>query len=339
MILGATALGGIFLVGTLWYTLVEKWPVIDAAYMTMITLTTVGFGEIYPLSELSRLFTMALILMGVLIIGYIVNRFSELLIEGYFQERIRMRQEERLIKTLKEHYIICGYGRMARQVAYEFEAEGINFLVIDFESHRVEEARQRGYIAIEGDATLDDILHRAKIEEAICLVSALPSDAENLYTVLSAKTLNPDIRTIARASNEEAVKKLQRAGADEVISPYITGGKRIAAAALRPQVVDFVDGILSGSERSFYMEELKLDPNVCSFIGKTLSDAQLRSHSGALVLAIRREDGDLIPGPTGETLLLAGDLLICMGTPDQLRKLNQLLDPIRSAFLRFPKEK
>jgi len=330
MILGVTALGGVFLLGTLWYTLVEKWPVIDAAYMTMITLTTVGFGEIYPLTELSRLFTMALILIGVLIIGYIVNRFSELLIEGYFQERIRMRQEERLIKTLKHHYIICGYGRMARQVAYEFEAEGINFLVIDFESHRVEEARQRGYIAIEGDATLDDILHRAKIEEAICLVSALPSDAENLYTVLSAKTLNPNIRTIARASNEEAVKKLQRAGADQVISPYITGGKRIAAAALRPQVVDFVDGILSGSDRSFYMEELKLDPKVCTYIGKTLSDAQLRSHSGALVLAIRREEGELITGPTGETQLKAGDMLICMGTPEQLRKLNQLLDPIRT---------
>lgn len=338
IIWGTTALGGVFVVGTLWYTLVEKWPLIDAAYMTMITLTTVGFGEIYPLSEESRLFTMGLILMGVFIIGYIVNRFSGLLIEGYFQERIRMRQEQRLIDTLKEHYIICGYGRMARHVAIEFEAEGIAFILIDFDEGRIEEAKDRGYIAIQGDATLDDVLHRAKIEDAICLVSALPSDAENLYAIISAKTLNPNIRTIARASNEEAVKKLKRAGADEVISPYITGGKRIAAAALRPGVVDFVDGILSGTDRSFYMEELRLDPKVCTFIGKTLKDAHLRSHSGALVLAIRREDGELIPGPTGETELKAQDLLICMGTPEQLRLLNQLLDPIRTKSLRFPRK-
>jgi voltage-gated potassium channel len=161
-------------------------------------------------------------------------------------------------------------------------------------------------------------------------VAALSSDAENLYTVLSAKTLHPKIRALARASTEEAVQKLQRAGADSVVSPYITGGRRLAAAALRPQVMDFVDGILTGSERSYYLEEIRLDSEIGDYLGQTLSEARLRVQSGALVLAIRRQDGTLIPGPTGDTMLLIGDALICMGTPEQLRALNRLLLPRRS---------
>jgi len=168
-------------------------------------------------------------------------------------------------------------------------------------------------------------------------VAALTSDAENLYTVLSAKTLNPKIRAIARASTEEAVQKLQRAGADAVVSPYITGGRRLAAAALRPQVMDFVDGILTGTDRAFYMEEFLIDPKTCPCVGLSLSQAQLRSRSGALVLAIRRADGTLIGGPTGDTELMAGDLLICMGTAEQLRNLTQILIPMRSDGLRLPK--
>jgi voltage-gated potassium channel len=248
-------LAGIFVIGTLWYKVIEQWSWLDAAYMTAITLSTVGFGEIHPLKEKSRLFTMGLILMGLVTIGYIVNRFTEALIEGYFQQRIRLTQEKQLIERLKEHYIVCGFGRMGRQVATEFQAESIPFVVIDSNPDQIEAAKQSGYIALQGDATLDDSLIKVNVEKALCLVAALGSDAENLYTVLSAKTLNPKIRAIARASTEEAVKKIQRAGADAVVSPYITGGKRLASAALRPQVMDFVDGILTGTDRSFYMEE------------------------------------------------------------------------------------
>ena len=197
-----------------------------------------------------------------------------------------------MIDTLTKHYIVCGYGRTGRQVAREFQAEGIPFIVIDSRAEQVEEAKQLGYIVMQGDATLDDSLLGARITQAVCLVAALPSDAENLYTVLSAKTLNTEIRTIARASNEEAVQKLQRAGADAVVSPYITGGRRLAAAALRPQVMDFVDGILTGSNSSLYMEEFLLDPEQCPYVGQTLREARLRLQSGALVLAIRRQDGD-----------------------------------------------
>ncbi len=340
LVRGGIALAGIVLIGTLWYWLVEQWSFPDAAYMTIITLSTVGFSEVRPLGNRGKIFTIVLILMGLIAIGYIVNRFTEALIQGYFQEGIKQRQEKSLIESLDRHYIVCGFGRTGRHVAREFFAEGIPFIIIDDNLEEVEEIKQLGYTVILGDATLDESLIRAKIERAICLVTALPSDAENLYTVLSAKTLNPRIRAIARASSEEAVQKLQRAGADAVVSPYITGGKRLASAALRPQVMDFVDGILTGSNRSFYLEEFLIDSQDCPYVGKSLRDAKLRSKSGALVLAIRRFDGNLIAGPTGDTLILERDALICMGTAEQLRDLNKLLGPINSTNLpRLPKQK
>jgi len=334
---GAIALGGVFLIGTSWYSLVEGWSWEDAAYMTVITLATVGYSETHPLGSRGRLFTIALILLGVVNIGYIVNRFTEAIIQGYFQEGIRLQQQRRLMESLTEHYIICGFSRTGRQIAKEFRAEDAPFVVIDADMESVQRAQAEGYTAYQGDATLDDTLLKVGIERAICIVAALPSDAENLYIVLSAKTLNQAIRVIARASTEEALQKLRRGGADEVISPYITGGKRMAAAALRPQVLDFVDGILTGADRQLYMEEFLLDPAFCPFVGQTLQKARLRSQSGALVLAIRRVDGTLIGGPTGDTVLMPGDRLIGMGTAEQLRSLNQILGPIGSQKLRRPK--
>lgn len=338
LLAGAIALAGVFLTGTLWYRLVEGWSWEDAAYMTVITLATVGYGETRPLGARGRLFTIALILMGVVTIGYIVNRFTEAVIQGYFQEGIRLRQQRRLMESLSGHYILCGFGRTGRQIASEFKAEGVSFVVVDVDATSIESARQLGYMAIQGDATLDETLLNLQIERAECLVAALTSDAENLYTLLSAKTLNPQIRAIARASTQEALKKLQRAGADAVVSPYITGGKRMAAAALRPQVMDFVDGILTGGDREFYLEEVRLDPAICPCIGQTLREAKLRSQTGALILAIRRTDGTLIGGPTADTELMAGDLLICMGTAEQLRQINQILGPIRNRVPRPPKQ-
>ncbi|MTJ14086.1 potassium channel protein [Anabaena sp. UHCC 0187] len=335
---GVLALACIFLIGTLWYSLVEGWKWEDAAYMTVITLSTVGYGETNLLGSRGRLFTIALILMGVVNLGYIVNRFTAAVIEGYFLEGIRLRQQRRLMESLSEHYIICGFSRTGRQIAREFQAEGVSFVIIDAELESVQKAQEIGYTVFQGDATLDDSLLKVGITKAICIVAALPSDAENLYTVLSAKTLNPDIRAIARASTEEALQKLQRGGADAVISPYITGGKRMAAAALRPQILDFVDGILSGTDRQLYMEEFLLDPGRCPFVGQSLQKAKLRSQSGALVLAIRRIDGTLIGGPTGDTILISGDTLICMGTAEQLRDLNQILGPINSQQFRKPKQ-
>ena len=329
LINGVLSLGGVFFLGTTWYHLVEGWRWLDAAYMSIITLATVGFMEVNPLGDRGRLFTIALILMGVVSIGYIVNRFTDALIQGYFQAGLRTRQQRRMIEALSGHYIICGFGRMGQQIALEFQAEGAAFAVVDANLEPIQLAEELGYIGLQGNATLDETLLKVGIRQAACVITALPSDAENLYTILSAKTLNPDIRAISRASGEDAVQKMQRAGADAVVSPYITGGKRMAAAALRPQVMDFVDGILSGSDRTFYMEEFEIDAQTCPHIGETLREAGIRTKSGALVLAIRRADGSLISGPTAETRLMPDDHLICMGTAEQLRQLNQILCPMR----------
>jgi voltage-gated potassium channel len=336
LVQGIGLLLGVVLTGTAWYHWVEGWRLLDALYMTVITLASVGFMEVNPLGDRGRLFTIALILMGIISLGYIVNRFTEAMIQGYFREGLRLRRLQRVLDELTNHYILCGFGRMGQQIAQEFEVEKVPFVIADTELEPVKLASELGYVVVQGNATLDETLVRMGIDRAACLIAALPSDAENLYTVLSAKTLNPQIRAIARASTEEALIKLQRAGADVVISPYITGGKRMAAAALRPQVIDFVDGILSGGDRTFYMEEFELDPANCPHIGETLQEAGLRARSGALILAIRRADGTPIVGPNADTVLLQGDQLISMGTVEQLRDLNQLLSPMQKKSLRRP---
>ncbi|NEQ43190.1 MAG: potassium channel protein [Leptolyngbya sp. SIOISBB] len=325
---GAIALGGVLVSGIFWYKLVEGWTWLDAIYMSVITLATVGFAEVQPLGARGRIFTIVLILMGVVVIGYILNSFSEALIQGHFQAGMRLRQRRRLMDSLTGHYIICGFGRTGRQVASEFAIEQIPFIVVDSDEHSIQAAQEFGFIAYQGDATQDQVLQRVGIERAVGLIAALPSDAENLYTVLSAKTLATQIRTIARASSEEAVQKIQRGGADVVISPYITGGKRMAAAALRPQVVDFLEGILSGGDRTVYVEEFLISADDCPKVNQTLGEAELRSKSGALILAIRRSDHTLIVGPNANTMICAGDMVIGMGTSEELRRLNQILSPI-----------
>ncbi len=327
---GLTALGGVFFGGTLWFWLVEHWSLVDSAYMTIITLSTVGFTEIQTLDSRGRIFTMILILTGIVTIGYLVNRFTEALLQGYFQEGIRLKEKKNVIDKLSKHYILCGFGRTGFHVARELYVEKTPFIIIDMGDDELEKAQQLGYLVVQGDATLDEYLIEAKIESAACIIAALSSDADNVYTVISAKALNPNIRAIARASNEEAINKLERAGADAVVSPYVTGGKRLAAAALRPQIMDFVDGILSGGDRSFYLEEFLLDEEQCPCLGQTLKEARLRNRSGALVVAIRTAQGQLIAGPNGENILIAGDSLICMGTAEQLRTLNSILGPINS---------
>lgn len=328
-LIGATiSLGVILIIGTIGYTLLEHWSLVDAAYMTVITLSTVGFSETHPLSPQSRVFTIVLIFMGIVNIGFLLNRLTDAFTQGYFQDRLRLQRQERLINTLDQHYIVCGFGRIGYQVALEFAAENIPFVVIDRAETEIERAMNLGYPAIQGDAGLDSTLTLAGIERAQCLVITLASDPDNLYILLSAKTLNAQIRTIARATHEEAVHKLQRAGADTVISPYVTGAKRMAAAALRPQIINFLDGILTSSDRSFYLEEFQVLPQTCPYVGQTVNLADLITQSGSLILAIGRKDGSLLKSPSGSIHLLEGDTFICLGTPEQLRSLNQLLIPL-----------
>jgi voltage-gated potassium channel len=339
LITNISLLIGLVVTGTLGYRLIEGWSWFDALYMTVITLATIGYGETNPLHMQGRIFTVILIVMGVATISYIATQFTAAIANGHIYNIFQARRQRKFMQSLHDHYIICGFGRTGKQVSAEFAAEGsISFVVIDSAPEAIEQAEQMGYPAIQGDAALDQTLFAVGIDRATCIVAALPSDAENLYTVLSAKTLNPEIRAIARASNEEAMQKLRRGGADEVISPYITGGKRMAAVALRPQVMDFVDGIIAGENRSFYIEEYRIDDS--SYVGISLKKASLRAQTGVLVLAIRRADGHLIAGPDGNTEILEGDVLISMGTPEQLRALNQILSPLdKKNKIRLPRTK
>jgi voltage-gated potassium channel len=321
---------GVMTLGTVGYMVIEGWNFLDSLFMTVITLSSVGYGETRPLDTPGRIFTIVLILMGVAALGNLLSQLARAVAEGYFQEGLQGRRRFRMLSKIENHYIVCGYGRIGQQVCRDFVAEGAAFVILEKDPDLVRKAEQDGFLALPGDASSDETLLEAGIERARCVLSALPSDAENLYVVLSAKILNPKILAIARASSDEGALKLERVGADKVVSPYVTGAKRMAALALRPQVIDLLETVSIGGSQAYIEEFLlpKVDKEfTCPYLHKSLKEAELRSKSGALVLAIRRDSGDFIGNPTADARLEPGDLLICMGTGEQLRKLAQVILP------------
>jgi voltage-gated potassium channel len=321
---------GVIVLGTTGYMVIEGWDFLDSLFMTVITLASVGYGETRPLNTPGRIFTIVLILMGVAALGNLLSQLARGVAEGYFQEGLQGRRRLKMLSKIENHYIVCGYGRIGQQVCRDFVAEGAAFVILEKDPDLVRKAEEDGFLALAGDASSDETLLEAGIERARCVLSALPSDAENLYVVLSAKILNPKILTIARASSDEGALKLERVGADKVVSPYVTGAKRMAALALRPQVIDLMETVSIGGSQA-YIEELLLpkvdQESTCPYLHKSLKDAELRTKSGALVLAIRRDSGEFLGNPTADTCLEPGDLLICMGTGEQLRKLAQVILP------------
>lgn len=324
------AIAALILVGVIGYVLIERWSFFDALYMTVITLAGVGYQETHPLDWQGRLFTIVLILLGVTALGFLISQVLQAVNAGYFRDSNEYNKRQRMVNKLTNHFIVCGFGRMGRRVCEEFAKDGAPFVVIEADAVAYEAARAKGYLVFQGDASTDQLLIEAAIERAKCIVCSLPSDAGNLFIIISARNLNPKIRTITRASTDESAIKLKRGGADEVISPYDTGARRMASIALRPGVVDFVETAITGNNRQFYIEEFKLDPETCPYIGKQLQDTDFRTQSGALVLAIRRLDGNLIGGPTGDTVLQAEDLLFCLGSAAQLRTFASLLLPLNT---------
>jgi len=324
------AIVGLLMLGVVGYMILEGWDFLDALYMTVITLASVGYGETRPLDPPGRVFTILLILLGVAALGFLINQVLQAVSEGYFREGLELRRRQRMINKLANHFIVCGFGRMGRRICTEFAQDNMSFVVIEQEPQSYARAQQAGYIALLGDASTDQTLVEAGIERARCIVCALPSDADNLFIILSARNLNPKIRTITRASSDEAAIKLRRGGADEVVSPYDAGARRMAAIALRPGVVDFIEATFVGNNRQIYIEEFRIDAQNCPYIGKRLQDTNLRTQTGTLILAIRRADGSLIGGPTGDTLFLDGDLLFCLGSSTQLKAFTDLLLPLRT---------
>jgi voltage-gated potassium channel len=316
----------VLLAGTVGYVLIEGWSWWDAFYMTVITITTVGYGEVHPLSPAGRAFTVLIILGGVGTFFYGFTALTALLASGQLAERRERRRHARMLDKLEGHFILCGFGRMGEIIAREFARQRAPFVIVDRNPDRVHLALEHGYMAVEADASNEDVLKRLRLDRARGLVAAVSTDAENVYAVLSARLLKPDLFIVGRAETDDARAKLKRAGADRVISPYHIGGLQLAQTALRPAVVDFVTLATSSENLDLNLEQVHLDER-STLVGRTLLDAGLRQKYGVVVVGIRRADGRMDFNPPPETSMRAGDDLVVMGRAASLHHLEAAADP------------
>jgi voltage-gated potassium channel len=314
----------VLVVGTVGFVFIEGYPWFDAFYMTLTTITTVGYGEIRPLSHTGRLFNSLLIVFGVSTIFLASGAMTQTIITFELQDRYGKRRQKRMIEQLHDHFIICGYGRVGRHAAQEFQRANVPFLVIDRSEERVEKAMSAGLLAAVADATRDDSLRHAGIMRAKGLIAALPTDAENLFIILSARTLNPGLTVVTRASEEEAEEKLRRAGADTVFTPYSMTGRQLADSLLRPHVVEFMDFGRSNIGPSVTMEQVCVSQGA-ELTRKTFGQLTELRRSGVIVLAIRKKGGETIFNPPPELEVSGGDFLIVMGERAGLQRLEQIL--------------
>lgn len=307
----------LFLLGITGYSLIEDWSLLDSLYMTVITLSTTGYKEVYPLSEAGKVFTMILIIFGITIFLYALREFNLLLFEGkFFQDR----KMQKKINQFENHYIICGYGRMGKKIAQELYKRKTPFVILEKELENPKQMEKYQYIA--GDATEDENLIKAGIQKAKGLVSVLSSDIANTFTTLSARGLNPSLKIIARAEDESSREKLLKAGADRVVLPYEIGGYRITQALLRPIVVDFIDEVFSRSDLGLGIEEVKIVEE-SKLVGKSIAESEIRSDFNTIIVGIYRDSGKLIYNPRSDTMIEKKDILIVIGEIKKLDKLQE----------------
>lgn len=323
--IGALLLGLVF-GGTLGYTFIEKWPFFDALYMTIITLTTVGFQEVRPLSGAGRLFTIGLVGSGVLLVTYGVTSFVTLLSEGTLSEYLRRREVKRMLENLKGHFIVCGCGVVGSEVIAYFERVRAPYVVIEKDREKIHRAllTYPDFPFLEGDATQEEILKEAGIERAQGLLALVGSDPENVYITLTARHLNPHLRIVARAIVPESIEILRRAGADYVICPQKIGALRLAAAALRPHASFFLDLLLRSETLDLIIEEVEVLPG-SPLCGKKLKEANLPEKFGVLIVAVKdKEKGSFTFNPRGDHRLNPHDTLIVIGQVTQILELQKL---------------
>lgn len=319
--MAAAASALVVLLGTLGFMLLERMNLMDSLYMTIITLSTVGFREVTPLHPYGKLFVIFLIVFGVALAGFTASVIGQLVLEGEFREIFGRRKMESKIRKMSGHYIIAGYGRVGRQVAQEFKKRHVPFVVIE----KMEEAASRlfseGCLCIQGEATDDEVLRRAGIESAKTLISTLPDEAQNVYLTLTARDINKDLNIIARADFDEGEKKLLRAGANHVVSPHVIGGQRMAMASLRPNVVDFMHMTALG-EGGLSIEEVVI-PKDCRLKGKTLVESQLKQEYGVTFIGIKKDGLKMTVAPSPETVLNESDILVLLGPTEDLERLSR----------------
>jgi voltage-gated potassium channel len=317
--LALVLLGSIGVVG---FHFIEGWPWFDGVYMVLTTFTTIGYQEVHPLSHTGRIFNLLLIVVGVSLLFLLIGTLTQALLEFELRDFFGRRRMEREIERLKDHYIICGAGRVGRSVARELKRKPVPFIIIDTNEAKLAKFAPEGWLTIAGDATQEATLRQAHIERAAGLVAATTTDATNIYIVLTARGLNPQLKIIARASEEDAEKHLKTAGADTVISPYHHAGHRIAQAFLRPHVLDFLDSATVQLGVDLEIAQVALD-EASRLVGQTIGNSKIRQDMGVIVLAIKR-GSEMMVGPSRDDVMKVGDVLITMGDPAGLRKLEEV---------------
>jgi len=309
--------------GSAGFHFIEGWTWFDSFYMTLTTMTTIGYGEIHPLSHGGRVFNSFLIVFAVFSVGFTIATVSQALLQFEFGKAFGRRRMERELAKLSGHYIICGAGRVGRTVARELRARGQSLVIIEREAHRAEWAVNEKIPVIIGSASSEENLKRAHIETAKGFVAAVGSDADNLYIVLTARGFRSDLKIIARASEEEATSKLLRAGASQVLSPYFFVGSRIAQLLLRPNVLDFIDAAFGTERLDVEIGEVRIEAR-SALVGKTLGDAAIRQQADVIILGVKPAEGSLLFNPAPETVIRASDTLIVIGADSHLKRLEAL---------------
>lgn len=310
--------------GTTGFVLIEHYPVFDAFYMTLTTVTTVGYGEIRTLSTAGRAFNSFLILFGVIIMLLAIGAMTQTVIELELNQFFGKRRIKSMIDKLEDHIILCGFGRVGRGAADELRLAGAAFVVVDNNEERVERAIKSGMLAVLADASRDETLRDVGIDRARGLIATLASDADNLFLILSARTLNAKLHLSARVAEETSEQKLRRAGADFVFAPYNSTGHRMAQALLKPHVQQFLDFTTQNMGLDAGIEQVRVGER-SAFADQSLSEIRMRRELGVIVLAIRKASGEMSFNPPAEARIFGGDHLIVMGRPEGLRKLEQLL--------------
>jgi voltage-gated potassium channel len=309
--------------GTIGFTLIEHWGIFDAFYMTLSTITSLGYPEVKPLSQAGKVFNSFLILFGISTLFCAVGAMTQTIIELELADRYGKRKKNRMISQLNNHVLVCGFGRVGRNASYELQRVNAPFLVIDRNEQRVARASEAGMLAIVADATNDDDLRSAGVLRARGLIAALPSDAENLFIILSAKTLNNNLVVVTRASEEQNEEKLRRAGADTVFTPYTMAGRRLADSLLRPHVIEFLDIATGGFGPKITMEQLRVGSST-QVSAKTLGDLLSSTKANVIVAALRSSTG-MVFNPSPDTRIAAGDFLIVLGDKPSLNELEKAL--------------
>jgi voltage-gated potassium channel len=308
--------------GTLGYIVIEGWGIWDAFYMTVTTVATVGFREVHELSRPGQVFTVILILGGVGTAFYTATLVATMVVEGGIHRRLQQRRFARMLEQLEGHFIICGYGRIGAIVAEELDRQHEPFVVIERDPVRSQKVIERGWLAVAADASQEDVLRRVGIDRARGLIAAVGTDAENVYTVLTARVTRPDLFIIARVEADDAEHKLKRAGADRVISPYHIGATHMAQTALRPAVVDFLQMATGAADLDLSMEQVHIDDG-SPFVGRTLLQSGIRQKFGVIVIAIKRAEGAMEFNPAPESVVRAGDEMVVLGQPQSVKALEQ----------------